>query len=212
MARPKKSSGAATGKGKAAGKRRSRAEDMTEAKANTVEVRTGELQLKPVEIDTKDVQVHLRAIKAAIEKKDTAVSILRNAKKRAKEVHPELANAIDRVLKIERADSMHELRAELEVLNIVLRVQQAPIQIYLSDSLMGDVAEQAFRRGVKDAKAEKMSSSPYPDGSDVDGHYKRGWESVMASRVTGGADLLGPEDKWPENGTTKLRQEAAAAL
>lgn len=216
MARPKKSSGAATGKGKTAGKprggRKSKAESVTGAKEAKVEVRKGELDLQQIEIASNDFQYHMKAIRAATEKKDTANNLLRGCYKAAKQVHPKLGKAIKDAIQYERADDDQDLRDDLQMLGIILREIESPIQITLHDTLLGDVLDVAFRRGKKDAENEKMSSSPYPVPSDLDERYRAGWESVMASRVTGGADLLGPEDKWPENGTTKLRQEAAAAL
>lgn len=191
---------------KARGSRKSKAESMTGAKANEVESRSGELDLKPVEIDARDVQVHMRSIKAAMEKKDTAVSLLRSAKKNAKAVHPALADAIDKVIKLERSDSHHDLRQELEVFNIVLRETGAPIQISVHDTLLGDVVDQARNRGRKDAEGGKFASNPYLAGSDLAGAYSAGWEAVTAERVNGAGD----PDEHPSNGCTELREEASA--
>lgn len=215
-----KANGASTkpaGKGKGGG-RKSKAESMTGAKEAKVEVRTGELELTQIEIASNDFQYHLKAIRAATEKKDTVNNILRNCYKAAKQVHPKLGKAIKDAIQYERADDDQDLRDDLQMLGIILREIESPIQITLHDTLLGDVKDQAFRRGKKDAENEKMSQSPYPAG-ELDDEYRRGWESVMASRVSGGDKELWPDDKdvgaagdHPNNGAVELRQEAAVAL
>lgn len=202
MARPKKQNGTGKTKGKRGGGRRSRAESMTGAKEAKVEMRTGELELPEVEIASNDFAYHMKSIKAATEKKDTANNLLRSCIKAAKQVHPKLPDAIKRAIQIERSDDgIADLRSELQVLGVALRETGASLQITLHDTLLGDVKDQAFAKGVKDAENEHMSRSPYPEGSDLDERYKAGWESVMAARVTGGA--------LPSNGAEELREEAA---
>ena len=167
------------GTGKSRG-RKSKAESMTGAKESAVETRSGELELKRIEIPSKDFHFHMKAIKAAMEKKDTAVSLLRSAKKGAEQLHKGLVATIDKMIRLERADSDQELRQELELLGIALRETGSPIQLTIHDALLGDVKDVARKRGKKAALAGDFSDNPYPAGSDLQAEYAAGYEAGVA--------------------------------
>lgn len=203
------------GKGKTRG-RKSKAESVTGKKAGEVETRSGELDIpEPVIIASSDFQFYLKAAKSATEKKDTAVNLLRGVYKQAQKLHKQLPGALKRAIEIERADDHADLRGELEVLGIALREIGCPIQITISDTLLGDVKDQAFKRGRKDAELGKFASSPYPADSDLSQEYSRGWEAMTAERVNGagGADESeadGDGEFLDTNGAEALREEAHA--
>lgn len=167
-----------------AGRRRSKAEAMTGAKASSVEVRGGDLGLpQPVEIASGDFQTHYRAIKAAIEKKDTANALLRGCYKAAKALHPNLPDAIRKAIAIERVDDPSEVKAELEVLGIALRETNCPVQLTVFDTLLGDPDKQAYARGFDDGKAARAARNPFPDGSPLAGKYADGWRHGTAANL-----------------------------
>lgn len=180
MARPKKG----TGKGS----RRSRAEAMTGAKENAAEVRTGELGLgEPVVIDSDTFGFHLRAIKGATEKKDTANNLLRNCFKAAKQVNEHLPEAIKLAISEERSNDPAKLKKRLEVMGIALRETGSPVQLTVHDSLLGDVKGVAYKRGKDMGTAGKALVNVYPAGSDLAAEMERGWQD-------GQRDLLGISD------------------
>lgn len=165
-----------SGNGKTRGRPR---RAMVQDDADVVE--RNELDLgEPVSIDTGTFQLHMRAIKGAMEKKDTAMSLLRNCFKAAKEVNEHLPFAIREVLKEERADDMGALREKLEVFGIALREIGSPIQLTIHNALLGDVGDQADARGFKDAKEGKGALSPYPKATDLDARYMDGWKRGTA--------------------------------
>jgi len=191
------------GSKKGGGKRKSRAESMTEAKANATEVR--ELDLQPVEIASNDFHMHLRAIKAATEKKDTAQNLLRNCYKAAKQVHEALPDAIKQAITIERDADPAKLKARLEVLGIALKETGCPVQLSVFDVLAGDPKAQAYARGQSDSKGNRMAACPYPEGSDVAAEYLRGYSDHQATIVPGanGNGAIKPNGAdggpWPDD-------------
>lgn len=170
------------GKSKAKGTRRSKAESMTGAKENAVEVRrangvghNSDLALpEPVTIASDDFQMHFKAAKAATEKKDTAVNLLRGVYKAAQKLHPQLPAAIKKAIAIERDPDPFRIKAELEVLGIALKETQCPIQLTVHDTLLGDVKEQAYKRGYSAGEKGQTANCPYPEGSDLGVEYLRG--------------------------------------
>lgn len=174
MARPKgkKTNGKAP---RARRARRSKAESFTEAKANAVEMRkAGELDLQQVEIDSKDFDLHYRAAKTARDRLDTANSLYRSTLKNAKACGEDVVDAVKRALKF---DGMNEadIKRQMEIDGFILKHRGSPIQLTIRDSLMGDVNQAADTQGYRDAKANKVSSSPYPANSDLDKHYAKGF-------------------------------------
>ena len=159
-----------------------------ETKADKVEVRTGELELKAIEIADDDFNLHFRAVKAATEKKETAMSLLRNCKKRAKEAGEDVAAAVDRAMKLERLD-MEEIKRQLQIDGYVLKKIDSPYQMALYNVLSGDVKEQAYKRGFSDGEEGKTANNNYPDKSDLAEEYSRGWRHGMAKNAG-----VSPED------------------
>jgi hypothetical protein len=165
-------------------KGRGKSESETGMKAGEVEVRTGELTLgEPVELESNDVQMHIKAIKAATEKKDTANNLLRGCYKAANKLNPNLGDAIKRALTVERKNDPAALKAELEVFGIALKETGSPIQLVIHDMLSGDVAESAYKRGEADGKAGRTASNKYPEGSDLANEYARGWRHGTSANL-----------------------------
>lgn len=209
------------GTGKGRGRGRSKAEGMTEAKENEVEVRgvgDNSLDLKPVEIDERDFKVHYNAIKGATDRKETAMSLLRSAKKRAKEAGPDVLAAVERAMKFERMDQ-DDLARELQIAGYALKATDSPIQLTLHNTLLGDAAEQADKRGYRDAKDGKSASNPYPDGSDLAKAYMSGWERGMTENLnmgTGDGEAAREgentaESDWPDDAQTQPVEAAEQA-
>jgi len=169
---------------KTGGKRRSKAESMTGAKENETEVRKGELALgEPVQIESKDFHFHMRAIKAALERKDSAVAVVRSSYKAANAVNPHLGGTIKDVIAMERADDPASLKQKLEVLGIALKETGSPVQLSVHDILMGDPKDVAYKRG-KDAGANGQTlANPYPVGSDLAEQYQTGWRNGMGGNA-----------------------------
>lgn len=201
--------------GKSKGARRSKAECSTGAKENKVEMRKAkDLDLpEPVVLQSDDFQMHYRAIKAATEKKDTAVNLLRGCYKQAKKVHPQLAEAVRWAIGIERADDPEAVKAELAMRGFVLKETGHHVQLTIHDSLLGDVNEAAELRGYKDAKASRVAGAVYPEGSDLHGLYMKGWTRGTAENLGIQTDdiddLLLAQDEAGDNGARQLREEAA---
>lgn len=173
MAKPKKSAPAK----KKGGKRRSKAENMTGAKANAVEVRkvgigdNSELEF----LDPNDFDHHYRTIKGLKEKAATANSHVRHAKNAANKTRPGLAATVELTIAIEREDDPVKLKRHLEMLGVGLKQIGSSIQLNVFDSLAGEVQEQAYNRGFADGEGGKTSNSRYPEGSDLNAQYSKGW-------------------------------------
>lgn len=170
-----------TGTPKRGGGRRSKAESMTEEKANLAEVNKV-LDLKPIEIDEKDFNVHYRSIKSALEKKDTAVSLLRGARKQAKEASPDILAAVEETIKLERLDQ-YTIVTRLQRIGYALKKAESPIQLSLHNTLLGDANETAYKRGFKDGEAGHTANNDYPEGSDLAAEYTRGWNHGTAKNL-----------------------------
>lgn len=172
----------AKGKGsKRGGSRKSRAEDSTGAKENATEMRTGELGLgEPIVIDSDTFAMHLKSIKGATEKKDTAVSLLRGCMNAAKKVNEHLPEAIKLAIQEERSNDPSKLKKRLEVLGIALRETGSPVQLTVHDTLLGDVKQVAYDRGFKAGEGGQTLANPYPAGSDLSENYATGWRNGQA--------------------------------
>ena len=186
----------------AKGRRKSKAEAMTGAKAGAVEKRGGDLGLpEPVMIDSGDFQLHFKAIKAATEKKDTANNLLRGCYKAANKLNPHLGDAIKAAISIERDGDAAKVKAKLEVFGIALKETGCPIQLNVFDTLLGDAVDQAYKRGEADARAGKSADNRYPVGSDLADAYTDGWQHGIAHNV--GLDEQQTEQvlgkKWPDD-------------
>ena len=159
--------------GKGRGGKRSKAESMTGAAENEVETRPV-LELQPIEIDERDFKIHFNAIKSATDKKETAMSLLRTCKKRAKEAGEDILSAVEKAMRFERMDQ-DDVVKELQIAGYALLRTENPIQLTLHNTLLGDVNEQAYKRGFKDGEAGKTANDDYPAGSDLSKNYMRGW-------------------------------------
>jgi hypothetical protein len=164
------------------GGRRSRAESMTGSKAAQVEVRSGSL-IPDIELSDKDINHHFNAIKRATETKDSAVSALRTAMKKADETHPGLGAELKDQITLERKDSTAELAAELSLKARVLQARGTTIQINIFDTMAGDQLDQVYRRFYKDGKDGKPLDNRYPAGSDLHAQAARAWRHGMAANM-----------------------------
>jgi ribosome modulation factor len=174
----------ANGSKKSKGGRRSKAESMTEADANTTEVRGGELGLpEPVIIASEDFHMHLKAYKSAVEKKDTAVGLVRSVLKGAARTHKELPNALKEAVNIERENDPSKLKARLEILGIALRETGCPVQLSVFDTLAGDVNQQCYKRGYDDGVNGRSANNRYPESSELYEEYARGWRHGTAKNM-----------------------------
>lgn len=168
---------------RASRKRRGKSEAMTAAKENGVEVRkAGELDLKPVEIDDGDFDLHFRATKNAKERVETATSLYRTCLKNAKKVSPELHDAIKDAMKFEGMDP-HDIKRQMEISGYVLRKTGSSVQLTIHDSLLGDTKEAYYKRGHADGKAGRTADARAPEGSDIALEYMRGWRHGTASNL-----------------------------
>lgn len=163
-------------------KRRGSGEDMTGAKADQVEVRTGSL-IKPVELSEKDINHHFTAIKNATESKDTYVGKLRNAKKAADQSHPGLAAEIEKQMRAERKDDMTAVAGQLSLQAAVMRARGSTLQLTIFDTLAGDQMDLIYRRYYKDGKEAKPLANEYPVGSDLAAQAARAWRHGQAANM-----------------------------
>lgn len=172
------------GSGRGGRKRRGTSEDMTGAKEGEVEVRKGELDLgEPIELSENDVHTHFKAIKKAMEQKDTYVSLLRGANKAASKLHPDLPAAIKEAITEERKNDPSKLKARLEVLGITLKASGSTIQLSVFDTLAGDEKELVYKRGYDDGVNGRTAANKYPEGSDLHERYATGWRHGTAKNL-----------------------------
>lgn len=158
--------------------RKSKAESMTEAKANSVEVRTaaggigdnsGELALpKPDDWDH-----HFRSIKGLAERAATANSHLRHAKTAAKKSGIDM-DAMNRALAEDRDPDPVKLRRFVEQLGLGLKQLGSHVAITVHDTSLGDSEDLAQERGFQNGEAGKTYDNPYPAGTSLHARYHRG--------------------------------------
>lgn len=214
MAKGKTTAPKSRGKsGRSSRGRRGKGEAFTAKKENAVEMRkAGELDLQRVEIDDADFDLHFRAAKSAKETAEKYQSLYRSQLKAAKKVSPALAEAVKWALGAEGKDA-GDIKREMEIRGYVLKRQGSPIQLTIHDTLAGDVNEAAETAGYRDAKAGKVSSSPYPAGSDLDALYSKGWKrgTVENMGLTGddAAKVLQSDGPFPLDHNAKGNGEAA---
>jgi hypothetical protein len=174
--------GKKNGTARGARKRRGKSESMTGKKAGEVEVRTGELDLQQIEINDDDFDLHFRAMKGAVDRQKTAKNLYDGCCKAAKKVSPELLDAVKRALKFEGMDPA-DIKRQMEIDGYVLKRTASPIQLTVFDTLAGDVADQAYKRGYDDGENGRTAADKYPAGSDLSGHYTRGWRHGTAKNL-----------------------------
>lgn len=197
------------------GGRRGRSEAMTGAKENEVEVRQPAIgdnsKLKLVE--PSDFEHHMKAIKGANEKLETAKSLVRHAMEAANKSSKGLGAVIKEIVGLERKNDPQALAHYLQTFGIGLKAINCPIQITIFDTLGGEVADQAYKRGFADGEGGRASDSPYPATSDLDQEYARGWrhgtaknlgvspeESDAALAAEGGESAAWPDDAQVQDG------------
>jgi len=175
------------GKGRgtrAARSRRGKGKDFTGGDAEKVEVRMGGDNAPTLELPSpEDFNYHLKSIKGANEKKDTAVALVRNAKKSAEKACKGLSGTIDRLIKLERSNDPLEFQRELELLGYGLKQTNSPIQITVFDTLLGDQNDVVAKRGYEDGKAGRAAKTEYPENSDLheiySSNYARGQGELL---------------------------------
>lgn len=176
---PKKANGKLPEKRKSRGST-SKAESMTGAKENAVEMRkASELPVDTVQIDRKDFDFHFNAAKSDREIMKRYQGKFRERLAAAKKVSPHLAEAVKLALKVENADP-EEIRAILEVNRFVLDALGCSTQLILHDTLLGDAKEQAYARGFKDGEAGRSANNRYPEKSEFAEQYMTGWRNGQA--------------------------------
>lgn len=193
---------------------RGKAESVTGAAENAVEVR------KPVGIgdnsklkliEPSDFDHHLKNIKGTLEKLETAKSLVRHAMESANKSSKGLGGVIKEIISLERKNDPTELAHYLQTFGIGLKVIGCPIQITIFDTLAGEVADQAYKRGYADGEGGRANDSPYPALSDLDQAYAKGWrhgtaknlgvspeesDAAEAERLAEGG---GEKDPWPDD-------------
>lgn len=193
------------------GGRKSKAESVTGAKENEVEV-SAVLDLKPIEVDEKTFDTQYKAMRALEDQKKRVVGLLRSQRKQLKECGPEVQESVLDALAMDGKDD-EEVKRELQVRAFVLKKRESPVQISLHNMLLGDVNEVAYRSGYKDGEAGKPANSPYPEGSDLDGHYQRGWRHGMAKNAGVSAEDADKAVEGDDGGDSdKLWNDAAPHL
>jgi hypothetical protein len=210
MAKPKNTGGRKRG---GSGKRKSKAESMTGAKENAVEVRklggdnAPELKLPPV----ADFELHLKTARGIREKEQTIAKLKKHARDAANGCCKDLWNTISQLIKLEESDDPHAFQRKLELLGYGLKLTNSPIQLSIHDMLLGDVEDQAYGRGRKDGEAGKTLSNPYPDGTSLAAKYAEGHmhgqaknlglttEQADAAVAEGASGNGSSSDPWPDD-------------
>jgi hypothetical protein len=163
-------------------KRRGDGEAMTGAKAGSVEIRQAigqeELQLPAPD----DYQHHRKSILGALEKRDTANSLYRNALKNAQKAGIDTDSMLE-ARRIVRANDPKKTANSLNQLAFALQQEGFSIQITVHDTLAGDQMDLVYRRFYDDGKAAKTLENPYPSGSDLALQAARGWRHGNAANM-----------------------------
>lgn len=170
MAGRKPAKGARSGRA-----RRSKGESFTGAKENKAEVRkAGSFDQIEIVIADKDFTFHFKNAKEAKRRMDEAQGHYRAQLKAAKEVGPDVLDAVK--LALQWGDkSAADTKRRLELLGYALKQVGGPIQLSVLDSLAKDVIEDAEARGYDDAKAGESQRRRYPENSDLSKLYDLGF-------------------------------------
>lgn len=171
-------------KGTRAGRsRRGKGENMTEKKANQVEVRTalgqGDLQLPAPD----DYQHHKKSIVGTLEKLETAKSLYRKALQSAKSAGID-TDALLEARRIVRANDPKGTAQKMAQLAFCLEQEGFSIAITVHDTLAGDQMETVYRRYYADGKAGKTLDNRYPSGSDLELQANRAWRHGTAANLS----------------------------
>lgn len=165
-----------------AGKRRGKSESVTGKKEAEAEVRKGELELKQIEINDDDFDMHYRSLKGAKEKMATAKNLYDGCCKAAKKVSEDLLNSLKRALKFEGMDA-EDIKRQLEIDGYVLRKTGSSVQLTIHDTLLGDEKELAYKRGRDAGGNGKSLNNPYPAGSDLAEAFATGWRNAVGGTL-----------------------------
>lgn len=200
--------------GKSRGARRSKADSMTEAKANKAEMRQASDAQPEMDLPKPDdILFHMRSIKGLKERATTVNAAVRNARKSAAKLNKFLPVVIDELLALERADDQTAFQHRMEMLGLGLQAIGHHVQLSIHDTLLGDVNEAAELRGYKDAKAGRVAGAVYPEGSDLHALYMKGWQRGTAENlgmtIEDTDDALLVLDEAGDNGARQLREEAS---
>lgn len=122
-----------------------------------------------------DYEHHMKCIRGAKDKLETAKSLLSHAKTAANKACPGLAANIGETLAIEREGDPVKLKKRFAMLGIGLKLINSTVQLSVFDTLAGEVTDQAYKRGYADGEAGKSANSGYPEGSDLETLYSKGW-------------------------------------
>lgn len=185
MASKKKAKGKTVARGKKPAPRR---RSSKPTKAETVEVRTvagigdnSQLALPAPD----DYEHHMKSIRGAKDKLETAKSLLSHAKTAANKTCPGLAASISETLQIEREGDPVKLQTRLEMLGMGLKHIGSTIQLSVFDTLAGDEEELVARRGYEDGKAARPCNNKYPVGSSLADLYNENWQKGQAENMAG---------------------------
>jgi hypothetical protein len=169
-------------KGRAARSRRGKGESMTGAKEGKVEVRTASL-IPEIELSDKDINHHFNAIKRATDIKNSGVSSLREAMKKAEQTHPGLGAEIAAQIKRENKPDETEVGKKLSLQAKVMKARGSSIQLNIFDTTAGDQMNLVYRRFFQDGKGGKALDNPYPAGSDLARQAARAWRHGVAANM-----------------------------
>lgn len=145
-------------------------------KEETVEVRTPAIgdNSKLALPEPDDWKHHKATIAGWREKVTTAQSHLRNAIKQAKKAGVNM-ESLNLVVGIERENDPAKAIQFFKQIDLGLSLGESSVRISTHDTLLGEVTDQAYKRGFADGEGGKTSNSRYPEGSDLDREYQRGW-------------------------------------
>lgn len=165
----------AKGKSKRAGGRKSKAESMTGAAENSVEVRTAsigdnsEFQLPAPD----DYEHHKKTILGYLEKKNSANGLYRKAIQTAQKAGIDTDTMLQ-AHKLKTANDPVKAKRHFDQFAFALKMEDFPIQLIVHDTLLGEVNEAAYKRGFDDGEAGRTANSRYPEGSELAKEYARG--------------------------------------
>ena len=185
----------AKGRGRPRGSRNRKAK---ETKAEQVEVnRASELALPdPIQLDDEDFDFHLKSLKGANDRMKQAKNLYDGCCKAAKKVAPELLDAVKLAIKYE-GKSQDDIKKMLEIQGYVLKRTESAVQLTVHNMLLGDVMEQATKRGYDDAKAGQGSRNRYPVGTELHTAYIEGFSQGTAEMVGGVPEGTNTGDPLP---------------
>ena len=183
-----------------------RGRKKTVDKDDVVEMREGELELKAIEIDDGDFDMHFRSIKGAKEKMATAKNLYDGCCKAAKKVSQDLLDTVKLAISLEVKDPA-DIKRELEKQGYALKRLGTSVQLTIHDTLLGDVNDAAYARGKDAGGKGKSLNNPYPAGSDLAEQYAAGWRNAVGGTL--GLSEEETEDAVNDTAARETEREAA---